>query len=102
VTCLWGSSHDAEVAAAVISALDGAPLDLLFLDGDHSADGVRRDFDMYAPLVRPGGIIALHDIDGDGGVPALWRAERARGRRIEFVDRIHPPQGLGIGVLVKE
>ena len=37
-------------------------VDFLFIDGDHSYDGVRKDFAMFAPLVRPGGVIALHDV----------------------------------------
>jgi hypothetical protein len=46
----------------------------LFIDGDHTYEGVRRDFEMYSPLVRKGGIIAFHDIypgpeESVGGVP---------------------------------
>jgi predicted O-methyltransferase YrrM len=37
-------------------------LDVLFIDGDHTYEGVKRDFLMYKPLVRNGGLIALHDI----------------------------------------
>jgi len=42
--------------------LNGEPLDFLFIDGDHTYEGVKRDFEMYSPLVRNGGIIAFHDI----------------------------------------
>lgn len=35
--------------------------DLLLIDADHSEAGVRRDYEDYAPLVRPGGVIAFHD-----------------------------------------
>lgn len=34
----------------------------LFIDADHRYSGVRADFELYAPLVRPGGLIAFHDI----------------------------------------
>ncbi|MFO1029837.1 MAG: class I SAM-dependent methyltransferase [Planctomycetota bacterium] len=37
------------------------PIDLLFLDGDHSYDSVRQDFEDWAPKVRPGGFLCLHD-----------------------------------------
>jgi predicted O-methyltransferase YrrM len=33
----------------------------LFIDGDHSYLGVKRDIELYAPRVVPGGIIAFHD-----------------------------------------
>jgi predicted O-methyltransferase YrrM len=39
-----------------------APIDLLFLDGDHSEAAVRRDYDDWAPKVRPGGYLVLHDV----------------------------------------
>lgn len=34
---------------------------LLFIDGDHSYDMVKLDFDLWYPKVRYGGIIAFHD-----------------------------------------
>lgn len=36
-------------------------LDVLFVDGDHSYEGVLADWLLYAPLVRKGGIVAFHD-----------------------------------------
>lgn len=38
------------------------PIDLLFLDGDHSYEGVRADFLAWAPKVRPGGVLCMHDV----------------------------------------
>jgi len=38
------------------------PVDALVLDGDHSAAGLVADLAMYGPLVRPGGLILVHDI----------------------------------------
>ncbi len=37
------------------------PYDLLFIDADHTYEGVRRDHLTYAEMVRPGGIVAFHD-----------------------------------------
>ncbi len=39
--------------------------DLIFIDGDHSYSGVRRDFEMFGPLIASGGVIAFHDIMRD-------------------------------------
>lgn len=39
-----------------------APIDLLFLDGDHSYEACRRDFLDWAGKVRPGGYLAMHDV----------------------------------------
>lgn len=48
-------------AARVYAANDGPPVDLVFIDGDHSYEGLRGDWEAWNPLVAPGGIIALHD-----------------------------------------
>jgi predicted O-methyltransferase YrrM len=100
---LQGDSHSAEMLEQVNAALAGQPLDYLFIDGDHRYDGVKRDFEMYGPLVRKGGLIAFHDIvegpsEAVGGVPQLWREIKYRYRHVEFIK--DPQQGgLGLGVL---
>jgi cephalosporin hydroxylase len=37
--------------------------DFIFIDGDHSYDGVKCDFDLYKPFLSPRGYIGFHDID---------------------------------------
>lgn len=37
-------------------------LDFVFIDADHHFDAVKRDHELYEPLVRAGGIVAFHDI----------------------------------------
>lgn len=47
---------------SIIHRFDDEPLfDLVFIDADHSYDGVRQDFDNYKDRVRRGGMIAFHD-----------------------------------------
>jgi predicted O-methyltransferase YrrM len=83
---------------------------LLFIDGDHTYAGVSQDFKVYGSLVRPGGLIALHDIappglvtpqtsclDG-GDVPQFWQEITAKLPHKEIID----PTGagwFGIGVV---
>ena len=38
-------------------------MDFLFIDGDHSYEGVKIDFELYSNLLSPTGIIMLHDTD---------------------------------------
>jgi len=38
-------------------------IDLLFIDGDHSYEGVKKDFDLYSKLLKPNGLILIHDTD---------------------------------------
>jgi cephalosporin hydroxylase len=85
VELVRGDSHVEGTRERIHRLLDGRPLDLLFVDGDHTYEGVARDFADYAPLVRVGGLIAFHDIvpgghgkHGDpGGVPRFWRELKA-------------------------
>ncbi len=37
--------------------------DFLLIDGDHSFDGVKRDFETYGPMVRQGGLVLFDDYD---------------------------------------
>ena len=39
------------------------PIDLLFIDGNHSFQGVYEDFNNWASHLRPGGSIVFHDYD---------------------------------------
>jgi hypothetical protein len=53
VTHLRQFSHEACVGWS-------QPIDLLFLDGDHSFEGMSRDFREWSRHVRPGGTIGVH------------------------------------------
>lgn len=39
----------------------GFEIDFLFIDGDHTWEGIERDWSDWFPKVKAGGIIALHD-----------------------------------------
>jgi hypothetical protein len=39
-------------------------IDLLFIDGDHSYEGVKKDFELYSKILSDNGIIMIHDTDG--------------------------------------
>jgi cephalosporin hydroxylase len=68
VKLIFGSSQDPDVWGQVKSYLNGCvcedphrPIDFLYVDGNHLYDAARRDFFIYAPLVRPGGLIVMDD-----------------------------------------
>jgi predicted O-methyltransferase YrrM len=39
------------------------PCDMLFIDGDHSYEAVKADLRDWLPSIKPGGWLAMHDID---------------------------------------
>jgi predicted O-methyltransferase YrrM len=106
-----GDSHQQGTINLVRRLVQGG-LDLLFIDGDHSYKGVRKDFLGYSHLVKKGGWIAFHDVVPDfysrygirmggwtGGVPKFWDEVKRKYKHFEIVD--NPRQdGAGIGVLV--
>ena len=60
-------------------------IDFLFIDGDHRYDGVKMDFEMYSPLLRPGGLVRFHDIctnakDKTCGVDRFWLEIRTKSK----------------------
>lgn len=40
-------------------------IDFLFIDGDHSYEGVKQDFELYSTILSEKGVIMLHDTDED-------------------------------------
>ena len=38
-------------------------IDYLHIDGDHSYEGVKKDFELYSTIMAENGIITIHDID---------------------------------------
>jgi cephalosporin hydroxylase len=71
---VWlGDSHDAAARHWLNAQLAGRPVDFLFIDGDHTVEGVMADYRTYGHLVRPGGIIALDDVaNPDLDVHVAW------------------------------
>ena len=72
-----GDSHFWRTKELVAEECDS--YDFIFIDGDHSYDGVKKDFEMYKSLLSPRGYIVFHDIDpnhifkGDAGGGDVWK-----------------------------
>lgn len=103
VTLLSGDSHSAAFKQRVAAELAGRKVDFLFIDGDHRVEGVTADYLEYREFVRPGGLIAFHDIVESqplaiNQVHQLW----VRLKQVAEVEEIvqDPDQcGFGIGIL---
>lgn len=101
---LRADSHKLESVEQVKSLLAGRRIDFLFIDGDHTYDGIKQDFELYSPLLAPRGLMAFHDIATDDGhenygVTRFWHEVKQGRNFIEIVEQ--PPRGIaGIGVLL--
>lgn len=67
---ILGDSHSPNTLGKLKEVLNGRRIDLLFIDGDHTFEGVQKDYDMYSPLVNH--LVAFHDI-----FLVRWRTDRS-------------------------
>ena len=75
--------------SSAISRWWRTPLDLVFVDGGHTDEAAQADFRGWAPHVRLGGVLVIHDVfpdPADGG-QAPYRIYRAALDGGEFVER---------------
>jgi predicted O-methyltransferase YrrM len=73
-------------------------IDLIFIDGDHSYEGVKSDWDLFLPHLNEFGVVVFHDTlwdlrpDGvhnraDMGVPRFVEELRAAGYPVITIDQ---------------
>ena len=103
VISLAGDSHDPSFLEEVKKSLKGKTVDFLFIDGDHTEAGVKSDYNMYSHLVRPGGIIAFHDILEKQPMPSnqvyyFWKEIKKSTKTEEFISDRNQT-GFGIGII---
>lgn len=82
----------------VVSNFSDEQIDMLFIDGDHTYEGEKRDYVLYLPKVKKGSIILIDDI-GNDDVRQVWD---------EIIDQPKVklpwlrPHEQGFGAVVKE
>jgi predicted O-methyltransferase YrrM len=102
---LRADSHSSDTATRVQQLLGGQAIDFLFIDGDHTYAGVKRDFELYSPLVAKDGLIALHDIVSRADEPRIevwkfWQELKQRQPAAkEWLDTTATGRRIGIGLL---
>ena len=98
-------SHSEAARNEVRDILEGRKVDFLFIDADHTYQGVKRDFELYSPLVAPGGIIAFHDVGANPTdpcieVPKFWNEIRPQFKNtVELLSEVSGDRRIGIGVI---
>lgn len=94
-TVLCGDSTSEGI---IKQAQELGPFDCVFIDGNHSYEYVKLDLENYAPLVKTGGIVALHDANFEGdryGTPRVMRESSYNWKKISHSNEV------GIAYFVK-
>jgi len=108
---ILGDSHRPETMQELHRMLYRRKIDLLFIDGNHSYESVKQDYDLYAPLTEH--IIAFHDICAtvNSDVRRFWQElSQANGYLAISINRcnadVSVPDNkfidMGIGLIIKE
>jgi cephalosporin hydroxylase len=95
VQLLRQDSHDTSTVENIRKILGNRPVDFLFVDGDHSYEGCKKDLDMYSEFVKDGGgIIGFHDVAIDERVKKVFD-------EVSLEKVLLPVHFMGIGLLFK-
>lgn len=103
ISLIRADSHDQKTFIKIKGILDKKKIDFLFIDGDHTYEGVKKDFEMYSQLVNETGIIAFHDIavhplEIGSEVDKFWNEIKEKYRHIEII-KDHNQGCCGIGLI---
>lgn len=93
-----GDSHS-EAARAYLAEQVGDPvIDVAFIDGDHSYEGVSQDIELVRPFCRSGAWMIFHDTIACDGVERAWIDIVRRGALTPVAEFIGDEVPLGIAV----
>ncbi|MFW9829947.1 MAG: class I SAM-dependent methyltransferase [Candidatus Thorarchaeota archaeon] len=104
VVIIRDDSHKLSTLEKIKKVLKNQEIDILFIDGDHTYKGVKKDFNMYGNLVKKEGIIVFHDIvevtiEENVDVNKFWNEVKKNYKYIEIVEDWNQ-DNCGIGIII--
>jgi len=102
IELIRADSHQQSTMDLVKNLLGDRKLDYLFIDGDHTYEGVKKDFYLYKPLVKEKGIVVFHDVahhkNSSCEVDKFWNEIKTQYKSEEFIKDVNQ-NCFGIGLL---
>ena len=96
-------SHKISTLDSLKEVLNNRKIDVAYIDGDHTYSGVKKDFELYRSLIKPGGLMIFHDIiphsNKNVEVPKFWQ-EIHKEYDFKEIVKDWDQNGAGIGILV--
>lgn len=80
-----GDCENPETVNKLKEKLNGQPINLLFIDGDHGYSSTKKEYELFSPLVK--NIIVLHDIISYKSLVRFWD-ELTGDKSPEMQDRV--------------
>lgn len=83
-----GDSKSKSTVEMLKSELGDRTIDFLYIDGDHTYEGIKKDFEIYSSLMSSDGIVGFHDINThkEGyGVIQYWNEIKQNYKYEEFI-----------------
>lgn len=91
-----------------VLAYTGRPIDFLFIDAAHTREDVTRDYELWSPFVRSGGLIGFHDIKHTDVPDVLswkfWReltSDKSKFKNVYEIFDEDYQKAYGIGIVEK-
>ena len=108
---ILGDSHNSETVSRLYRRLERRTIDLLFIDGNHSYESVKQDYEFFGPQTKH--IVAFHDICAtvNSDVRRFWQElSQANGYLAISINRCNTRVSvtenkfidMGIGLIIKE
>jgi predicted O-methyltransferase YrrM len=92
-----GDSHSRDAVRFLEHELAG-PIDVAFVDGDHSYIGVKQDIKLMRRFCHPGSLLILHDTVAAPGVEKAWLETVRSPHFIPLAEFVGDERPLGIGI----
>ena len=92
----WTGDSQSAQAADFIKSLD-LKFDIIFIDADHSYEGIKNDTSNFLPFLKDTGLLVFHDIEQPGVKKWLNEAQENYGIA-NIINFVNSKYTLGIGV----